>query len=183
MKNEVRKNTEMNKPELNIVINDSRWEDKLSAIDDLCRHVFTTTFAFMAKEEPSELFTAKATLVVNLSLSNDEEVHRLNKEFRNMDKPTNVLSFANVDDPDFDEELANADDFLELGDIIIALETLEREAQGQSISLQDHLSHLLVHGLLHLLGYDHQEDEEAEHMEGLEIKILQHLNIKNPYEE
>ena len=183
MRSEARKNTEMNKPELNIVINDSRWEDKLATIDDLCRHIFTTTFAFMAKEEPSELFTTKAALNVNLSLSNDEEVHRLNKEFRNMDKPTNVLSFANVDDPDFEEELANSTEVLELGDIIIALETLEREAQEQSISLQDHLSHLLVHGLLHLLGYDHQEDDEAEHMESLEVKILQQLNIKNPYEE
>ncbi len=173
----------MNKPELNIVISDSGWEKALPCIDDLCKQVFATTFTFMVKEEPSELFATKATLVVNLSLSNDEEVHRLNKEFRNMDKPTNVLSFANVDAPDFEEELANSTEVLELGDIIIALETLEREAQEQSISLQDHLSHLLVHGLLHLLGYDHQEDDEAEHMESLEVKILQQLNIKNPYEE
>lgn len=183
MKSEARKNTEMNKPELNIVISDSGWEKALPDIDDLCKQVFTTTFTFIVKEEPSELFATKATLVVNLSLSNDEEVHRLNKEFRNMDKPTNVLSFANIDAPDFGEELADCDNVLELGDIIIALETMEKEAKEQNISLHDHLSHLLVHGLLHLLGYDHQEDDEAEHMESLEVKILQQLNIKNPYEE
>ena len=173
----------MNKPELNIVISDSNWERTLPDISNLCKQVFATTFAFMAKEESSELFATKAALNINLSLSNDKEVHRLNKEFRGMDKPTNVLSFANIDAPDFEEELASSDDTLELGDIIIALETLEREAKEQNISLHDHLSHLLVHGLLHLLGYDHQEDDEAEHMESLEIKILQQLNIKNPYEE
>ena len=173
----------MNSPELYINIEDNRWEESVKDIDPLSKQAATTAFDDLQKQIPAYLSQANKPIIINLTLSNDETVHQLNKDYRGMDKPTNVLSFANVDDPDFEEELANADDFLELGDIIIALETLEREAQEQSIPLQDHLSHLLVHGLLHLLGYDHQEDEEAEHMEGLEIKILQHLNIKNPYEE
>ena len=173
----------MNSPELYINIEDNRWEDSVQDIDPLSKQAAAVAFDYLQKQIPVYLSQADKPIIINLTLSNDETVHQLNKDYRGMDKPTNVLSFANVDDPDFEEELANADDFLELGDIIIALETLEKEAQEQSISLQDHLSHLLVHGLLHLLGYDHQEDEEAEHMESLEVKILEQLNIKNPYEE
>ena len=70
---------------------------------------------------------------------------------------------------------------VELGDIIIALETMQREAAEKQISLHDHFCHLFTHGILHLLGFDHIEDEEAEHMENFEINILKRLNIKNPY--
>ena len=172
----------MNKPLLNIVLDDSRWEQELPLADDLADKVFSTTLDFIAEHEPSEITSSKLPIAVNLSLSNDETVHLLNKEFRGMDKATNVLSFANIDDPDFDSEPEDVE-YLEIGDIIIALETLQREAAEKQISLSDHFCHLLTHGLLHLLGYDHQEDAEAEHMEGFEVKILQKLNIKNPYEE
>jgi probable rRNA maturation factor len=92
------------------------------------------------------------------------------------------LSFANIDDPDFEKSLTIGDE-VEMGDIIIALETLQREAQEKKISLYDHFCHLLTHGVLHLLGYDHIEDDEAEHMEAFEIEILNLLNISNPYQE
>ena len=97
-------------------------------------------------------------------------------------KPTNVLSFAAVDDPDFDR---NTELFgeIELGDIIIALETMQREAAEKGIPLRDHFCHLFTHGILHLLGFDHIEDDEAEYMEEFEINILKRLNIKNPYGE
>ena len=72
---------------------------------------------------------------------------------------------------------------IELGDIIIALETMQLEAKEKGISLKDHYCHLLTHGILHLLGFDHQNDEEAEYMENFEINILQQLNISNPYTE
>lgn len=167
----------MNNFRLNLIVDDSRWPKQLPELEALCQ-------AACAAVSESEAVKPQTTLPlsINLSLSNDETVHKLNLEFRGLDKSTNVLSFANIDDPDFELQPMSADS-LELGDIIIALETLQREADVKGISLSDHLSHLLVHGLLHLLGYDHQQENEAEQMEKLEILILKSLNIANPYQE
>ena len=101
----------------------------------------------------------------------------LNRDFRGKDKPTNVLSFP-FEVPDFliDEEPT-------LGDIIIAMPVIEAEAVEQKKSVEHHLAHMTIHGTLHLLGFDHIIDEEAEEMEALEIEILEKLGIANPYEE
>ena len=114
---------------------------------------------------------------MTLRFTTNEEVHTLNRDFRGKDKPTNVLSFP-FEVPDFliDEEPI-------LGDIIIAMPVIEAEAQEQQKTIHDHLAHMTVHGTLHLLGFDHIEDEEAEEMEALEIQILNALGIANPYEE
>lgn len=121
---------------------------------------------------------------VNICLGDDEQVHKLNREFRGMDKPTNVLSFANLDGDEFweaiEEEGGNE---VELGDMILAFETLQREAEIKGISVYAHYCHLLVHGFLHLLGFDHQDDEEAEEMETLETEILALFSIDDPYQE
>lgn len=106
---------------------------------------------------------------LSIVLADNDFVQELNKNYRGKDKPTNVLSFPQ------DEEFM-------LGDIILAYETVQKEAEEQSKSFEDHTTHLVVHGLLHLLGHDHEEDKEAEIMEALEIKILETLEIKNPYE-
>lgn len=116
---------------------------------------------------------------INLCLSNDAEVHTLNREFRGMDKPTNVLSFANYDDEAF-EEMLN-ENVVELGDVILALETLECEAKEQKISLEAHFTHLWLHGILHLLGYDHINQADAKEMETLEVRILADLGVDDPY--
>jgi len=107
---------------------------------------------------------------LSVVLAHDDFVQDLNKRYRGQDKPTNVLSF-----PQNDEMMDN------LGDIIFALETVQREAAAQDKKFKDHVAHLAVHGTLHLLGYDHERDEDAEHMESLEIQILEGLNISNPY--
>ena len=120
--------------------------------------------------------------VLNLVLSDDQTVHQLNKQFRNIDRPTNVLSFANIDDPFFDETLKSAED-IELGDVIMAFETLSKEADELEISLKDHFCHLWVHGMLHILGYDHIKDNERLEMEAREVEILKKLGIENPYQE
>lgn len=114
---------------------------------------------------------------MTVRFTTNEEVQTLNRDFRGKDKPTNVLSFP-FDVPDFliDEEPI-------LGDIIIAMPVIEAEALEQGKSVQDHLAHMTIHGTLHLLGFDHIEDEEAEEMEALEIKILSALGIDNPYDE
>lgn len=112
---------------------------------------------------------------LSLVLTDDASIRAINAEWRNKDKATNVLSF-----PAFDIAPGDAPGPM-LGDIIIARETVEREAQEENKSFDQHLHHMIVHGLLHLLGYDHENDEEAEEMEGLEREILHALAIPDPY--
>jgi len=109
-----------------------------------------------------------------------EESHQLNLQYREKDKPTNVLSFPS----DIPEEVLPMLDALPLGDLVICIPVVLQEALEQKKTAQNHFAHLLVHGVLHLLGYDHEtSDEDAEEMEGLEIEILAKLNIANPYQE
>lgn len=118
---------------------------------------------------------------VSVRLTDDAEVQTLNHQYRQKDKPTNVLSFPMVQ-PDLLEGLANSDDGeVLLGDIVLARETCAREAEEKSVAFADHATHLIVHGTLHLLGYDHQGDFEAEAMEALERAILATLGVDDPY--
>ncbi len=125
-------------------------------------------------------FSHKTKSHLSIVFSNDDEVRNLNKLYRHMDKHTNVLSFPNL----FLDEL----EYLKpgqdphLGDIILAYETIEREAKEQDKDFIHHTKHLIIHGILHILGYDHIADDEADEMESLEIDILKDLNIKNPYD-
>jgi probable rRNA maturation factor len=107
---------------------------------------------------------------VSITLIDDKKIHKLNKEYRGMDKPTNVLSFELGDD-------------ILLGDIFISLDTVKREAKEAGISVEEHTAHMIVHGMLHLQGFDHITDKEAKIMESKEIKILKKLGYKNPYED
>lgn len=173
---------EKNKQLLHILIDEPGWNDELSELDNLSQQVMEKVFNYVSQHEEMDFLDGNRPVIINLSLSSDEHIHKLNQEFRGIDKPTNVLSFARIDDEDFIEE-AELFNEIELGDIIIALETMQREAKEKKISLHDHYCHLLTHGLLHLLGFDHMEDADAEYMESTEINILQQLNIKNPYEE
>ena len=105
---------------------------------------------------------------VSINLVDDKQIHKLNKQYRGIDRPTNVLSF----------ELG---DNILLGDIFISLDTVKREAKQAGISVEEHVAHMVVHGMLHLQGYDHIKDNEAKIMESKEIKILKNLGYKNPY--
>lgn len=118
-------------------------------------------------------------LEVSVVLADDSFVQELNAQYRNKDKPTNVLSFPSEElKPD---EYGSVDPSVVLGDVILALQTLQTEAEQQNKSLQDHLCHMIVHGTLHLLGYDHQDEAQAEQMESLEVDILKNVGITNPY--
>jgi probable rRNA maturation factor len=108
--------------------------------------------------------------------TDNEEMRVLNKTYRGMDKPTNVLSFP-METPSEDADCCM------LGSIALAFEIIAQEALDQGKSTQNHLKHLIVHGLLHLMRYDHVEESDAEQMEALEIVILEKLGVKNPYEE
>lgn len=112
---------------------------------------------------------------LSLVFTDDANIRTINAKWRHIDKATNVLSF-----PAFPIQPGQRPGPI-LGDIVIARETVQREAQEENKSFDDHLSHLIVHGLLHLTGYDHQNDEEAEQMESLERKILASLGISDPY--
>ena len=131
------------------------------------------------------LANAAPLVEISVRLTDDAEVHTLNCDFRGKDKPTNVLSFPQVQD-DLLETLANSDandsgGEILLGDIVLARETCAREAAEKGISLTDHATHLIVHGTLHLVGYDHMDDASAGAMEALEVKALASLGIANPY--
>ncbi len=114
---------------------------------------------------------------ISIVLSDDGFIQNLNKEYRDKDKPTNVLSFPQID---FQQDIP-ADNLLTMGDIILAYGVITQEAKEQNKSLEDHFTHLIVHGTLHLLGYDHETTIDAEEMESLEIIILKQAGIENPY--
>lgn len=131
----------------------------------------------------ASLLSVAPVIEIGVRLSDDGAVRVLNRDYRNKDKPTNVLSFAALESAEDADAFMMAPDMpLMLGDIVIARETCAREAIEQNKSLKNHLVHLAVHGTLHLVGYDHMVDDEAEEMEELERQILAGLGIDDPYE-
>jgi probable rRNA maturation factor len=138
--------------------------------------------AAVAESEWAGLIDSRLAAEISVKFTTDAEVHALNAEYRDKDKPTNVLSFPMVD-PDLLEALATAGagEAL-LGDVVLAHGVCTREAAEKGVSVTDHAAHLVVHGALHLLGYDHEESEaEAEAMEAAERRALQALGIADPY--
>ncbi|MDB5649025.1 MAG: rRNA maturation factor [Hyphomicrobiales bacterium] len=111
---------------------------------------------------------------VSLLFCDDSKIRELNKAWRGMDKPTNVLSFPAAEPDDVPKAPL-------LGDIVVAFETVQREAREEEKSFPDHVTHMVVHGFLHLLGYDHENDADAEKMESAEQRILAQLGIADPY--
>ena len=144
---------------LQITLKDKRWKDILPKYRSVCRKAILTVHNLKECE-------------VRIVLADDTFVHQLNLEYRHIDKPTNVLSFPIpfVDVP-----------MRPMGDIVLALETIEKEAKEQKKTFEEHFVHLLVHGALHLAGYDHILDDEAKEMETLEIKKVMSLGFDNPY--
>lgn len=137
--------------------------------------------AALAETPHAGLDRAGYAVEVAVRLSDDAEVGKLNAQYRGKDSATNVLSFPMVQ-PDLIQTLGNSDDGeVLLGDIILACETVTAEAAAKDIDVPAHATHLIAHGLLHLLGYDHGDDAAAAHMEGLETAALARLGIADPY--
>jgi probable rRNA maturation factor len=122
-----------------------------------------------------------ALVEVSVRLTDDQEMQRLNLDYRGKDQPTNVLSFAMHEAGALGRWTEASETDLLLGDLAMGHETVLREAQEKGITVQAHVTHLLVHGTLHLLGYDHEEDAAATAMETMETKVLAGLGIADPY--
>ena len=137
--------------------------------------------AAVAESAFPQLTTARRPVELSVRLTSDSEVQALNGQWRGKDKPTNVLSFPMADERDLSRATL-ADSELLLGDIILARGVCEAEAAEKGVSVEDHATHLLVHGTLHLLGYDHHDDRDAADMEAREVRALARLGIANPYE-
>jgi probable rRNA maturation factor len=137
--------------------------------------------AAIAESAFPQLTTSERPVEISVLLTGDDQVRRLNAEWRDKDKATNVLSFPMISNDDL--QLANvAGPELLLGDIALARGVCEAEAIEKGISFETHATHLIVHGTLHLLGYDHEQDSEAVEMERREVRALERLGIANPYE-
>jgi probable rRNA maturation factor len=119
---------------------------------------------------------------VSIRFADNDEVQKLNRDYRDKDAPTNVLSFPMMEGHEFDA-LANTDGGETLlGDIILAHETCAAEAAEKGIPLPQHVTHLIIHGTLHLLGYDHIDEHQGDVMEELEVKALASMGLGNPYD-
>lgn len=137
--------------------------------------------AALAETPNAGLDRAGYAVEVAVRLTDDAEVQGLNAQYRGKDKPTNVLSFPMVQ-PDLIEALSAGDDGETLlGDIVLAGETVVSEAAAKALSPADHAAHLIVHGLLHLLGYDHEGDAQGTAMEAIETAALARLGLPDPY--
>lgn len=161
-------------PELDIQISveDGGWPDE-AVLAALASRVLDAAAEFLVREEDQPF--PKMAPELSLVFTNDDSIQEINAEWRDQDKPTNVLSF-----PAFPLEPGGMPGPM-LGDIVVARETVEREAVDLDKTFDDHLTHLLVHGFLHLFGYDHMEKDEAEEMEALETRILAGLGLSDPY--
>lgn len=149
-------------------VEDDQWE---AVLPDASRLMAEAAGAALAAAGMARNLSTE----VGVTLADDEALRALNGQWRGKDKPTNILSFPMV-------QLAPGDVPGPMaGDLVLARQTLEREALRDGKSISDHFRHLIVHGMLHLLGYDHEEAEDAEEMERLEVHVLSTLAIADPY--
>jgi len=149
--------------EIAVIVNDEAWPDNLDARAE------AAVLAALKLAKPK----VKGAAELSILLTDDAEQHELNKQWRGKDSSTNVLSFPQIEP--FGPVVGL------LGDITLARETLEREAAEQGVSFEAHFTHLVVHGFLHILGYDHLSEDEATQMESLETAILATLGVEDPY--
>jgi probable rRNA maturation factor len=149
---------------LDLVIEEESW----GAVHDLELMAEQAVAAALPDGERSK--------IVTLLFSDDATMQDLNRDWRGLDKPTNVLSF-----PASEDQVTPPGELALLGDIVLGYETCAQEASQAGKPLREHTCHLIIHGVLHLLGYDHIDDKDAEVMEAAEVKILNSLGLSNPY--
>ena len=156
---------------------DEEWDSS----NDWAELARSAAVAAIAESAFPQLGSGARSVELSVRLASDAEVHALNSEWRGKDKPTNVLSFP-MAEPDELEISDAAGPELMLGDVILARGVCAAEAADKGIPLESHAAHLMVHGTLHLLGYDHMDDDSAADMEARETRALARLGIADPYE-
>jgi probable rRNA maturation factor len=157
---------------VSVIVEHDAWRDAVADPLPLLRRAAAAAHAEARRARRSR---STRRPVVAVALIDDRAMRKLNKTYRGKDKPTNVLSFPSGEAADSKRATRP------LGDVAIALGTVKREAKAQGKTVNDHLMHLMVHAVLHLLGYDHESDPDAEEMETLERKALATLGIADPY--
>ena len=157
-----------------INIEDDAWQGITADIEQACQAVLAESWQLLENQG----IDLPPVAWVSVQLAGDDRLHQLNRDFRGKDKPTNVLSFPSAAQPQ-----GQGDAPAPLGDLALSVQTVQCEATDQGKPVDQHLAHLLMHGLLHLLGYDHENDADAAVMERLEIDMLAAMQIPNPYEQ
>jgi len=178
--------------DITVMLESPKWEVNIPKIHDTILQLLQETLHVLEQEKQRIPFFGGITYL----FTDDAQIQELNNQFRHKNKPTNVLSFPTHSLEELDDMMSRptitsvsgtSQDLsrppLMLGDVALAFETIMRESTEQNKPFRDHLSHLMLHGTLHLLGYDHEEEDERALMESLEITILKNLHIDNPYEE
>jgi probable rRNA maturation factor len=170
----------MNNPiDISVLVEDDRW---IAALDPVDAESLVAKVVSNVQKTPEWPRALTESTELSVLFADNAAVQELNREWRGKDKPTNILSFPSLPDflPDA-PDLTGKNPPLCLGDMALAFETVAFEAKNRDILFLHHVMHLLVHGLLHLIGHDHEEDDQAEKMERLEIAILAGMGIDNPY--
>ena len=157
---------------LEVTVATCGWREAVAAPEEVAARAARAAYTAAS---PDLSRSSEAAVV----LTDDAEVQILNRDYRDEDRATNVLSFPAFDEDDIARLPTDAP--LILGDVVIALETATAEARAEAKTAEDHLSHLVVHGMLHLLGHDHKTDDEATIMERLEVDVLGQLGVADPY--
>ena len=164
------------------------WPDRRAALEHAARLAYTQGTYIRSVGGQGTYARPAGAADLAIVLADDGFLRELNRTYRGQDAPTNVLAFEGSDPPDLDAADPDSIDPIpegawQLGDVVLARETIAREASAQAKRFADHAVHLTVHGVLHLLGHDHGTDAEARQMEALEIEILKVLGIADPYGE
>ncbi len=154
---------------------DAEWDS--SNWTELARRAATSAIAESAFPQ---LGSGPRMVELGVRLTGDEQVRALNAQWRGKDQPTNVLSFPLAEPSELDDDASDGPELM-LGDIVLARGVCAAEAANKAISLENHASHLMVHGTLHLLGYGHSDDAAAADMEAREVRALARLGIADPY--
>lgn len=168
---------------IDIEVKSKKWLE----LKNIEKFIESQTLKILAKSTLAEFLDKKINFDLSISLCSNLQIRKINREFRGKDKPTNVLSFGNLDEKIIQQSGLNkaigANKYIFLGDIILGYEYILKEAKDHEKDFKNHLTHLLLHGILHIIGYDHEEEKMAKIMENLEIKILKEFNINNPYKQ